>query len=269
MEEAQEENRRVVTAFDALFLGLLQGMTELLPVSSSGHLVLAELWLGLTVPEELASFDILLHVGSLLALLACYPFVWWRMLRAPFVGDHENMHLLLTLAAATVPGAVTGLFFEDLFTQTMRTPVYLGLGFLFTALALIIADGFPERSSGAVRWSHAILIGIAQAVALPPSVSRSGMTITAARLLGWSKAMAVDFSFLLAVPIIGGATLVTATRLLGGAPLPSPPAVAVGVCASFGASVFAILFLRVIVQKIGLKWFALYLIPLGVFLLAR
>jgi len=256
-----------VTVLDALFLGLLQGITELLPISSSGHLVLAELWLGLSVPAELKSFDILLHVGSLLALLVCYPLFWWKMLRAPFVGDRVNGRLLLALIVATIPAAVAGMIFEDFFAQTMRSIPYLAAGFLFTAAVLVLADFFPERPSSSVRWTHAVLIGIAQAIALPPSVSRSGMTIAAARSLRWSREQAVDFSFLLAVPIIAGATLVTALHLLQGAPLPPLPAVIVGMLASFGASVFAILFLRILVQRLGLKWFALYLVPLGIFLL--
>lgn len=258
-----------MTTMQALLLGLLQGITELLPISSSGHLVLAELWLGLRVPTELKSFDILLHLGSLLALIACYPVFWWKMLRAPFTGDRTYGRLLLTLMLATVPAAAAGLAFEDFFAQTMRSTPYLAAGFLFTAVVLVLADFFPERPSGPVRWTHAVLIGIAQALALPPSVSRSGTTIAAARALGWSREQAVDFSFLLAVPIIGGATLVTALRLAQGAPLPPLPAVIIGMLASFGASVFAILFLRVLVRRLGIKWFALYLIPLGIFLLAR
>lgn len=258
-----------MTTLQALLLGLLQGITELLPVSSSGHLVLAELWLGLSVPAELKSFDILLHLGSLLALIVCYPVFWWKMLRAPFTGDKTYGRLLLALLLATVPAAIIGVAFEDFFAQTMRSTPYLGAGFLFTALVLVLADFFPERPSSAVRWTHAVFIGIAQALALPPSVSRSGTTIAAARALGWSREQAVDFSFLLAVPIIGGATLVTALHVTRGAPLPPLPSVIIGMLASFGASVFAILFLRVLVQRLGLKWFALYLVPLGIFLLAR
>lgn len=258
-----------MTALDALFLGLLQGVTELLPISSSGHLALAESFFRLGIPADLQSFDILLHLGSLLALLLCFPALWWRLLRSPFVRDGASLRFLGILIVATIPAAVAGLLFQDVIVQHTRTLPWLAAGFLVNGILLLLVEWRPqERATTAMRWGEAILIGTAQAFGLLPSVSRSACTIVAARALKWTRSAAVDFSFLLAVPVIAGAELVTAKDVLtGSAALPPFPIAIVGVLASFGSSVLAILFLRRLVRSVSLAWFALYLIPLGFVLL--
>ncbi|MDD5041604.1 MAG: undecaprenyl-diphosphate phosphatase [Candidatus Peribacteraceae bacterium] len=258
-----------MTALDALLLGLLQGITELLPVSSSGHLVLAETFLNVGIPAHLQSFDILLHAGSLLALLLAYPMLWWNMLCSLSTKESRHRHLFFMILLATVPAAMTGLFFENFIALHLRSLTFVGVGFAITGVLLVLAERVPQhRDASRIPWLHALFIGLAQACALPPGVSRSGLTIAAARSLGWRRESAVEFSFLLAVPVIAGATLITATDLLHGITLPSPSVVWVGVLASFGSSVLAILFLRAMVRRFSLSWFALYLIPLAVLLLA-
>lgn len=258
-----------MTALDALFLGLLQGVTELLPVSSSGHLALLETFLHLGIPTDLQSFDILLHLGSLLALLLCFPALWWRLIRSPFVGDRASLRFLSILVVATIPAAAVGLLFQDVIVWETRALPWLAAGFLANGILLLLVEWRPqERSTVSMRWGEAVLIGIAQAFGLLPSVSRSACTIAAARAMKWTRSAAVDFSFLLAVPVIAGAEIVAAKNVLtDSSVLPPFPVASAGVLASFGASVLAILFLRRLVRSVSLAWFALYLIPLGLALL--
>jgi undecaprenyl-diphosphatase len=260
-----------VTPLHALLLGLLQGITEFLPISSDGHLVVVETLGGLGIPSQLLGFDVLLHLGSLLALLACYPDAWWRLARAPFTRDGAHTRLLLLLMLATLPAVVIGPFAERWIAEQTRTVTFAAVGFIATGVLLFLAELFPQRRglSGVGAWD-ALFIGVAQACALLPGVSRSGMTAGLGRLLGLTRSTAVDFSFLMAVPVIAGAVLFMSGNVLtGAAALPPSPVTVVGVLSSFGASVLAILFLRRLVQKHSLAWFALYLLPLAFFLLAR
>lgn len=258
-----------MTALDALLLGLIQGCTELLPISSSGHLALAEQYFAVRVPQGLIGFDILLHFGSLLALVLFYAKTWVRILRSPFVSDRGGMRMLLLLILATVPAGIVGILFGDIL-DAMRSKSALGAGFLLSALVLLIA----ERMSGrrlftTLRIGEVLWIGSAQVLALLPSVSRSGMTIAAGRAIGLNRNDAVDFAFLMAVPAIAGATLFAAVKLANGSMGLPPFAVSgVGFLASFGASIIAIFALRMFVQRFSTAWFALYLIPLSIFLLA-
>jgi len=247
----------------------LQGFTELLPISSSGHLVLAESWLQVGIPADLQSFDILLHVGSLLALLLTYPMLWWRMLQSLCTGERPHRHLLFIIVLASIPAGLAGGYFEQFIAVHLRSLSFVGIGFAATAVLLVLAERMPQRKdTSRISWVHALIIGCAQACALPPGLSRSGLTIAAARFLGWRRESAVEFSFLLAVPVIAGASLFTTKDLLYGVSLPSLPIMGAGILASFGSSVIAILFLRAMVRRFSLAWFALYLIPLAVLLLA-
>ncbi|ALM10435.1 MAG: undecaprenyl-diphosphatase [Candidatus Peribacter riflensis] len=259
-----------MTALEALLLGLLQGITELLPISSSGHLALAELWLGVRIPQGLLGFDVLLHTGSLLALVLCYSKTWLRVLRSPFIADRAGMRTLLLLIIVTIPAGIAGVLFGEAL-DAMRSLTALGVGFLVSAFVLLVAERMPgQRPFTSLTVREVLLIGIVQVCALLPSVSRSGVTIAAGRALKLKRTDAVDFSFLMAVPAIAGATLFAAVQLANGSlSLPSPAVSSVGFLASFGASIFAILALRVFVQRFSTAWFALYLIPLAVLLLAR
>jgi len=259
-----------MTALHALLLGLIQGITELLPISSSGHLVLAEKFFAVGIPADLLSFDVMLHAGSLLALLICYPLTWWRVLSSPFTKDPVYLKLLLFLIISAVPAAVAGVFLENAIVEVTRSPLFVASGFIFTGIILIAAERMPERRTSASLWLRdVLLIGVAQACALPPGISRSGLTVSAGRALGLTRTAAVDFSFLMAVPVIGGAALLTGAELMRGTVgLPSVSATLIGVLASFGSSILAILFFRRLVRKRSTAWFALYLIPLGLILLA-
>jgi len=254
----------------ALAFGVLQGIAEFLPISSSGHLAAAEQIFSIGIPSHLQAFDILLHAGTLVALLLCYPREWTRILLSPLRRDTEKLRLFGLLVLATVPAAVIGIFFADAIEQHLRSTFALAVGFALTGAVLLFAERFPQQKEmNALGWIQAFLIGCAQSVALVPSISRSGLTIAAGRALKMRREAALDFSFLLAVPVIAGATLVALRSALEqSVVLPSASIVLAGVISSFLSSVLAILLLRRFVARHSLAWFALYLFPVAAFLLA-
>ncbi len=263
-----------MTIADGALLGLVQGITEFLPISSDGHLVLLDVWLGVTLsPRDALGFDLLLHGGSLLALLVCTGKRWFRMLLDAARGDVRTRKILLWIVLATIPGGIAGLLLEDVVTTQRTVPAAAG-GFVVTALALVIGDLLGRQSSRAgldvshVGWWRALLVGCAQAFAILPGVSRSGLTISTGIGSGLSRQQAFEFSFLMAVPIIGAAVAKGALDLaLGAVQLPLGPVAAAGFLTSFVVSIAAYLALRAIVARISLAWFALYLLPVACALL--
>lgn len=261
-----------MTIAQAILLGVLQGLTEFLPVSSSGHLFVAESLLqGSLPPEELLGFDVLLHAGSLLALLLCYVHRWRDMLLSVVRRDAPSRRLLLLLALATVPGVLAGLFLEGAIAAYGRSLPVVGFAFLVTAMVLLTMERMPQsRGITALRMRDACFIGCAQACALLPGLSRSGLTIAAGRMVGMHRRDAVEFSFLMALPIITGATLVTLLHLTQGSlVLPSPAATAAGMVASLVSSVLAIVVLRRMAVRYSFAPFAFYLFILGGLILLR
>ena len=259
-----------VTVAQALFLGVLQGLTEMLPVSSSGHLVLAEQILRVQLdPRAMLGFNVALHAGTLLALLLCYARTWGRLIASPFRGDRGGVRLLALLAAATVPAAFAGFFLEDRVAES-GTVTVVALSFVATGLILLASEQCRvRRNMPQIGFARAILLGCAQAAALLPGLSRSGTTIGVGRFLGLSRKEAVDFSFLMAVPVIAGAGALTAFHVASGAVrFPFPGVVGAGFLSSLIVSTLTILFLRRFVLTRSLAWFALYLFPVAGILLA-
>lgn len=259
----------------AIILGALQGFTEFLPISSSGHLVLMEQWLDLSIaPKDLQVVNILLHAGTLLALCMAYAPVWWRLALSPFTKDMQSMRQLGLLIVATVPGAAIGLLFEDWIAVHFQSLLCVGVAFSVTGVVLLLGERFAEQEPSLMKkllhpfkskkpevtWSGAVLVGIAQALALVPGLSRSGLTVSTGRVLGLKRKDALDFSFLMATPIIAGATVMSLSDLFTGTVLlPELQVVAMAVAVSFLSSMIAIMFLRSFVTKRGLGWFAPYL----------
>jgi len=191
------------------FLGILQGLTEFLPVSSSAHLILVPWVFGWT-PEGIA-FDVALHVGTAAAVLAYFWKEWLLLIteaiRGIFAGDpfgNEHRRLAWYLVAGTVPAVIAGLAFEHAVEQVLRSPLVTVVTLTFFGLLLYAAEkrGKQTRSIGDFTLSDSIWVGLSQAVALVPGVSRSGITITTALFRGADRASAARFSFLLGVPAI-------------------------------------------------------------------
>ncbi len=205
-----------MNVWEAVFLGVLQGITEFLPVSSSGHLVLAEYFLGLK--ETSLAFDVTLHLGTLLAVLAFFYRDWTGMAKSikPGCRAPEERRMLLFLIAGTVPGAAAGFFLEHAVSACLRSPWVVVCTLSGVALLLGLAERIArhERQFSSIRLPDALLIGISQALAIIPGVSRSGITMTCGMFLGLSREAAARFSFLLSAPIIAGAGLYEGLKLL-------------------------------------------------------
>lgn len=250
-----------MSIFIALLLGLVQGLCEFLPVSSSGHLVLLNNLFG--IEEGALFFAILLHVGTVIALFAVYWRDIWAMLRRPF---QKKVGMLLI---ACIPAGVMAALFNDFFTETY-SGVYLGFGFLLTAVILLFAQyKRPGKTTmETMGVMDALVIGFMQGVAILPGVSRSGSTIAGALFSGLKKKEAADFSFLLSIPAILGSVMFEVPDLLEkGVGDINVAAVIVGVTAAALAGYFAIkLMLRVVTDK-KLTPFAVYVGILGLLVL--
>ena len=258
-----------MNVIEAALLGLLQGLGEFLPISSSGHLLLGRMLLGLTIDESPAykMLDILLHVGTLIPILIVFWKDWWAILKNPF-----KSKTLLLLFVASMPTLVVKFIFDD-FIDGCDTGWFLGVSFLMTAIFLLVAEyvsGRKQSKTDKPGFLHAIVMGCMQGVALLPGVSRSGSTLAGGLLSGLDRKSAAKFSFMMSAPAIAGALLlegkdaieegwITELDLL-------PTLVGVLVAAVVGY--LAIRFMLKLITKVSLNWFALYVAILGVLFLA-
>lgn len=204
----------MISYVQAIILGAVQGLAEFLPISSSAHLVLIP-WLFKWQDPGLA-FDVALHLGTLLALLVYYRRDWIAMARSVVVNDAAERRLLRLLVTASIPGAIIGLAFEKQAETTFRSPLLIAVAM---AVLAILLWGFDKLSPQKRRMSEmtywdALVIGLSQALAIIPGVSRSGATITMARAVGVERGDSANFSFLMATPIIAGAGLLEARKLV-------------------------------------------------------
>jgi undecaprenyl-diphosphatase len=216
----------------AIALGIIQGLTEFLPISSSGHLIVARDLFNWEFADDL-TFDVALHVGTTVAVIGFFRREWLHMLRSglSWALDRKradappdavyNSKLLLLLAAGSIPVGVAGILFELFVGDTLRDPIVAGAMLVAFAIVLYGAERAAERSRDLddFRLRDAVLVGAAQAIALVPGVSRSGVTISAGLGLGLSREAAARFSFLLATPaIIGAGVLKTGEAIVDGIP---------------------------------------------------
>jgi undecaprenyl-diphosphatase len=210
--------RKIITALQVIVLGIAQGLTEFLPISSSAHLVFFQSLFGLK--EPLLLFDIMLHLGTLLAV-----FVFFRRDLADIVrgvirflrGKEEtpSARLAAWIILASVPTGLMGVLLKDWFESLFAKPALAGMMLLITGIVLWLTRlkrGEGRRIEG-MGWPDALLIGIAQGIAIIPGISRSGATISAGLLLGLDRELSGKFSFLLSIPAILGATLLEARKI--------------------------------------------------------
>ena len=211
--------------FHAIVLGLVQGLTEFLPVSSSGHLLLVPWLMGWNDFADVSvekAFDVALHLGTLIAVVG-----FFRKDLAKYIQDGLRMvfqrqrpstpegRLAWLLVVASIPAALFGAVFGNWVDENLGKPVIIGVSLMVFAVVLAWADRRPgERDFSQMSRRDAGLIGMAQVLALNPGTSRSGISISAARLLGFDRDSAVRFSFLLSIPVTAGAVLVKLTKLL-------------------------------------------------------
>jgi len=249
---------------ESVLLGLVQGLTEFLPVSSSGHLVLAQSLIpGFEQPGVL--FDTLLHGGTLLAVLVYFRRDMRELLASLFPGgDPSRRRLALLLVAATVPTGLIGVGFKDPLEALFHAPRSAAAMLLVTGALLWVSEALarPRLGLEGVGYGRALAIGTVQGLAIVPGISRSGSTIAVGTLLGIRGEDAARFSFLLSVPAILGAVVLQLPHLegvetgrLGG--------YAAGVAAAFASGLWAIRFLLAAIRRGRFRWFAVYCWLLG------
>lgn len=239
--------------YTAVFLGLLQGLAEFLPISSSGHLLLFETWFG--IAEGGLWLTVCLHLATLLAVIVEYRRKLWQMLRHPW--NLETAYLVL---ATVVTCGVVLVFHDGLKSLfTVRTLPYM---FLICGAYLMLPGLLKIRKQPKRPWVQAAVVGLAQGLAVVPGLSRSGLTITTGRLMGMETREATDFSFLLSIPIILGSLVYeivqggdTANLGVGN--------VLLACISAFVAGVVALRWMLKLTSKIDLRWFAWYLLILG------
>jgi undecaprenyl-diphosphatase len=259
-----------MSELEALLLGIVQGLTEFLPISSSGHLIIVP-WLQdytfLTDhPHFNKTFDVALHAGTLLAAIAYFRREV-RTLIASFVAaarrrsvETPDQRLAVAIAVGTVPAVIAGGLFADLFEEHLGEPWMIGIQLIVFGALLLWADNLPQRKSlrdSTVRdgW----YIGLAQVLALAPGTSRSGITITAARYLGLDRDSAARFSFLLLIPIVAGATLFKAASAVHeGLPSGVAGPMVVGTIAAAVSGYLAIAFLLRLLRTSSYRPFVYY-----------
>jgi undecaprenyl-diphosphatase len=256
-----------MTSFQALVLGVLQGLAEFLPISSSAHLALAPWVFGWEAPG--LAFDVSLHVGTLLAVLVYFRREWVALARAgvALLGtgrvDTAEKRLLMFLVAATIPGGIGGLLLNDLAETTFRAPALIATNLIVMGIVLWLIDRVASirRPLDTMRMKDAIIVGVAQVFALAPGVSRSGATIAAGLALGLERASAARFSFLMSMPITLAAALVKVPEAVSQASSLTP--LVVGVIASAVSGFLAIAVLLRYVSRNNYAIFALYRVLLG------
>jgi undecaprenyl-diphosphatase len=245
-------------------LAVLQGFTEFLPISSSGHLILVPAFLDWD--DQGLAFDIAVHFGSLLAVVSYFRTDILAMCRSLFASGDPHARLAWQLVVASVPLGLAGLFGADFVENQLRSPMVIAATTILFGIALWAADRLGRRrlDTLGMSWGVAIGIGVAQAVALIPGTSRSGATMTAALALGLSREAAGRFSFLLAIPAIVMAAGWQTVQLVMGDPQPMPwmSLTLAGAISCVVAFATIAVFLKVI-DRIGMMWFALYRFGLG------
>jgi undecaprenyl-diphosphatase len=252
-----------MSIFEALILGLVQGLTEFIPVSSSGHLLIAQEVFG--SEEGSLAFDVVLHVGTLAALLIYFHKDVFTLAKNVFNKSKQGS-LARLIALATIPAALAGFLFADFIDENLRSPLVVVMTLSSVGVLMLLVEKYANsKKSNDITTKQGISVGLAQALALIPGVSRSGITITTGMLVGMGRVQAARFSFLLAIPIIAGSAL--GVLLKDGDNLTIDGALVVGMLAAFVSGLIAIKFLLKVIGNYGLKPFAYYRILLALIVL--
>jgi undecaprenyl-diphosphatase len=268
-----------VTFLESILLGVVQGLTEFLPVSSSGHLVMAQTFMN--VPNPGIFLEVLLHVATLLSVVVVYRLRLWELLRGVVAGDGGALRYVLLLALATVPAGLVGLFLRDAVETAFQTPLITGMMLIVTGAILWSTRWVrphmqrpeaapldrPEpvpvaRFSGSPGWGLALAMGFAQAFAILPGISRSGTTITTGLWGKLSAERAAEFSFLMSIPAIAGAGALM-LRDLDAAPATAVGVLAAGFLAALVSGVIAIRSLVWLLRRQRFHYFSFYVWTVG------
>jgi len=256
-EKIMQHGSANMTILEAIILGVVQGLTEFLPVSSSGHLVLAQNIFGLT--GDHLFFDTMLHFATLIAVVAALWKDIWRIIKNPF------SKTVLALIIASIPAVVVALLFEDFFKAAFGGK-FLAISFFITGVVLLIAELLANREvkkKAEVGLFDALIIGLCQSVALLPGVSRAGMTLSGGLARGIDRVVAAKFSFLMSVIIILGSSGYEAIKLIGEPVSFAIAPLLVGMVFAAVSGFFAIKFMLKIISSKKLYGFAIYVFVLA------
>jgi undecaprenyl-diphosphatase len=260
-----------MTVFQAVILGLVQGLAEFLPISSSAHLVLTPWVFGWSDPG--LSFDVALHVGTLIAVLWYFRAEWVKLTQSAIAlvrtrrADTEEKRRFLYLVVATIPAAAGGVLLEDYAETTFRSPVLMAVTLMVMGVVLWAVDRYAarDRPLSTLTLRDAVLIGLAQVLALVPGVSRSGSTMTAGRALRLDRQSAAVFSFLMSMPVTAAAALLKVPDLLRTEGI--TPTLIAGVLSAGISSWLAIAVLLRYISRHSFGVFAVYRLALGAVIL--
>lgn len=248
----------------ALILAIVQGVTEWLPISSSGHLVLIESILGFQ--KGGLAFDVALHFGTLMAVFVYFGKdicdILQDLLLGRFRSEHGRMGILLIVA--TIPAAIVGYFASGFFESTLSSLIVVAMGFGITGLFLLIAALYkiPDKARNIKDFGYgsAFLVGVAQAISIVPGVSRSGATMSSSLLFGLNEKNAMKFAFLMSIPVIFGANILA----IGSEALPTELVWASLISFVVGLATIHVLFKYILIHRKNLLWFAVYCLILAV-----
>jgi undecaprenyl-diphosphatase len=261
-----------MTPLQATVLGIIQGLSEFLPISSSAHLALAPWLFGWEDPG--LAFDVALHFGTLLAVLWYFRMEWLQLIKAAFgiitsgrIETPEKRRVIF-LIIATIPGGIGGFLLQSRAESTFRSPELIALALIAMGIILWLVDKLVDqrRILGEMRWIDALLIGLSQVIALIPGVSRSGATMTSARGLRFDRESAAEFSFLMSMPIIAAAVIFEGPKALHESGITNE--LISGVAASAISGWLAISILMRYVTSHSYRIFAFYRVALGLTVLA-
>lgn len=267
-----------MTFLEAILLGLIQGLTEFIPVSSTAHIAILARLLGISTPG--LTFEVLLHTASLLAVVIYFWRDLWQLLLGnlrfvrilPGRGLEDTVAFRFTclLGVGTVITGVLGLLLKDAMGEAIKAPAVMATGLLLTAVLLVLVERMAtrlgSRKEGELTLLDGILVGLAQTVAVFPGVSRSGSTLIAGLALGMARETAVRFSFLLAIPVLlGSAVLAVGDISAGDLAALGVPALSLSFLVSFFASIVSIAWLIRLLKQQRLYWFSIYLVLLAVY----
>ena len=247
--------------WQAIILGAVQGFAEFLPVSSSGHLILMQRWLGVT--EGGLFFDVMLHVGTLIPVIIVFYKDIIELFKKPF-----NKMLLLILA--TIPAMLTGLLLDDLvegafYAGNLLSAILLSATFLLTACELFFAERASKKNSSLpLSVKSATIQGLAQGVAIVPGLSRSGTVISAGCFCGLDRTKNASFAFLMSIPVIAGAGLIEGYKCVKTGIIIEPLPLIFGIVTAMITGYIAIKTMLKVIKKANYKWFSLYLIIMAV-----
>jgi len=219
-----------MTYLQAAILGIVQGLAEFLPISSSGHLALLQYFFGVE-SDSVLLFTVMMHVGTLVSVFIIYRKDIWALLKelcytikdlctgkGPRINANPMRRMGFMIIVATIPTAFIGLLFEDFFESLYASIVAIAMGLIFTGIILLVAErmGRSDKGPMEMKWRHAIFIGIMQGIAICPGVSRSGSTLFGGLIAGLKREFAVEFAFLISIPSILGSVILEMPKAIAG-----------------------------------------------------